>query len=100
MDHNEESVEDIFYYPPANPKDSEYNTVKFYTFSSILANNISFSRTLVIIVICIGEVVVNSFSRTLVIIVICIGEGVVNSFSRTLVIIAIYIGPVILECIP
>ena len=39
MGHNEESVEDISYYPPANPKDSEYNTVKFYTFSSILANN-------------------------------------------------------------
>jgi hypothetical protein len=39
MDHNEESVEDIYYYPPANPQDSEYNTVKFYTFSSILANN-------------------------------------------------------------
>ena len=39
MDHNEESVEDIYYYPPASPQDSEYNTVKFYTFSSILANN-------------------------------------------------------------
>jgi hypothetical protein len=39
MGHNEESAEDISYYPPANPKDSEYNTVKFYTFSSILANN-------------------------------------------------------------
>ena len=39
MDHNEESVEDISYYPPASPQDSEYNTVKFYTFSSILANN-------------------------------------------------------------
>ena len=39
MDHNEESVEDTYYYPPANPQDSEYNTVKFYTFSSILAKN-------------------------------------------------------------